>query len=159
MILSLLTALGGGLLRMMPELFAFLNRKQDNAHELALMQHQIELAKLQGDIAHEATVTQGEIDQALKMLDATTSALAGQMQKTGFWLVDGMNFLVRPLTTYLLLAMYAAHKLGGAMLLYGTNNSLAATFVTIYTPEDFALLTGILSFWFVGRSFDKQKGA
>jgi hypothetical protein len=156
MILSLLTALGGGVLRLMPEIFAFLNRKQDNAHELALMSHQIELARLQGDIAHEATVTQGEIDMALKSLDATASALQGQMQKTGFWFVDAMNFLVRPFTTYVLLAMYVAHKLGGAVILYGTNNSLAATFVSIYTPEDFALLSGILSFWFVGRCFDKK---
>lgn len=157
MILSLITALGGGLLRMLPELFAFLNRKQDNEHELALMTHQIELAKLQHEAQMETMTAQGEIDQALKMLDATTAALAGQMQKTGFWFVDALNFLVRPLTTYLLVLMYIAHKLGGAMLMYGTNGSLASTFATIYTPEDFSLLTGTLSFWYVGRSFDKQK--
>lgn len=157
MILSILAALGGGLMRLLPELIAFLNRQQDNAHEIVLLQHQIELAKTQGALTHEATVAQGEIDQALKQLDATSAALAGQMQRTGFAFVDALNFLVRPLTTYLLVLLYLAHKLAGASLLYAANGSLAVTFNTIYTPADFSLLTAILSFWFVGRVFDKQK--
>jgi hypothetical protein len=45
--------------------------------------------------------------------------------------------------------------LGGAVILYASGTSLSSVFVQIYSPDDFALLSGILAFWFVGRVFDK----
>ena len=158
MLLSILSALGGGLLRMLPELFSFMNKKTDNAHELALMDKQIEAERSKGADARATITTQGDIDQMLALLGAQKEALSGQMQKTGFLFVDALNFLVRPLTTYLLLALYIGHKVGGAVLMYQTGTPAAKVFVDIYTGDDFALLSGILGFWFVSRTLSKNNG-
>lgn len=155
MILSILSALGGGLLRLLPEILNFLHKREDNAHELAMLDKQFQLEQLRTDGKLREIEAQGNFDQVLALLEAQKTALQGQMQKTGIRLVDSLNFLVRPVVTYVLLTLYVLHKLGGAVILYATGTSLASVFVQIYSPDDFALLSGILAFWFVGRVFDK----
>jgi len=156
MILSILSALGGGLLRMLPELLGFLNKKADNAHELAMLDRQIAIEHAKGAEARATAQVQGDIDQVLALIQAQQAALVSQMQKTGIRIVDALNFLVRPLTTYILLTLYVLHKIGGALTLYAATDSVTQVFVQIYTQEDFALLSGILSFWFVSRVIDKK---
>jgi len=155
MLLSILSALGGGILRLLPELITLFNKKTDNAHELAMMDKQFQLEQIRAENKFREIETQGDIDVTLATLQAQGAALQSQMQKTGIRLVDTLNFLVRPIVTYILLTLYVLHKLGGAVILYATGASLSSVFVQIYTPDDFALLSGILAFWFVGRVFDK----
>lgn len=155
MLLSILSALGGGLLRLLPEILGFLHKKEDNAHELAMLDKQFQLEQLRTDGRLREIETQGNFDQVIALLEAQKTALQGQMQKTGIRIVDALNFLVRPVVTYVLLTLYVLHKLGGAVILYASGTSLSAVFVQIYSPDDFALLSGILAFWFVGRVFDK----
>lgn len=157
MIMTLLGLLGGALTRLLPELVGLWNRKTDNAHELAMLNAQIELEKTKGAQQRETIETQGDVDQVLALLAAQKEALAGQMQKTGFWIVDALNFLVRPLTTYYVLFLYGAAKV--AMLVVALHSGLNVwdAILKIYDAEDRAILSSILGFWFVGRTFDKKK--
>lgn len=157
MLLSILSALGGGILRLLPELLGWLNKKTDNAHELAMMDKQFQLEQMRSDAQRANIEAQGNIDMSLATLQAQGIALQAQMQKTGIRIVDTLNFLVRPVVTYILLTLYVLHKLGGAIILYSAGSTVANVFVQIYTADDFALLSGILAFWFVGRVFDKTK--
>lgn len=75
--------LGGGLLRLMPEIFGFLNKKTDNAHELAMLDRQFELEKTRASARQAVVEYQGGVEQTLAMLDAQKSALLGQMQPLG----------------------------------------------------------------------------
>ena len=148
--------LGGGLLRMLPELIGFLNKKTDNAHELAMLDRQFQLeATRSAARVHEIEV-QGDISQSISMLAAQTEALRGQMQKTGVWWVDAMNFLVRPLTTYLFLAMYCAVKIATLAVALRSMDPWSAI-LQVWNVDDGAILSGILAFWFVGRVFDKKQ--
>ena len=158
MILDILSLFGGGLLRLLPEIMAFLNKKTDNAHELALMDKQVELQQLKGsqEVAH--TELQGNIDQALAGMNLQMEALKGQMQKTSIWIVDVMNFMVRPLTTYYFLALYGSFKLGLIIVGYHSGVPFWEVMTQVYDDQDRQALWGILGFWFVGRSFDKQSG-
>ena len=156
MILTLLSMLGGGLMRLLPEVFAFLNKKTDNQHELAMLDRQAELEKTREASRRETVMVQGDIDTTLALLDAQRSALEGQMQRVGIWWVDALNFLVRPLATYYFLFVYGAAKT--AMFVLAVQHGISGweAILKVYDDEDRAILSGILAFWFIGRVFDKK---
>lgn len=157
MILTLLSMLGGGLMRLLPEILSFLNKKTDNAHELAMMDKQAELERTRSVMRREEIETQGQVDFNIAELNALGEALKGQMQPTGIGWVDALNFLVRPLTTYFFLAMYAAAKIAMFMVAMRSGLDGWSTILKIYDDEDRAILSGILAFWFLGRVFDKAR--
>lgn len=156
MILSLITMLGGGLMRLLPELLGFLNKKTDNAHELAMLDRQAALEQTRASARMDEIHTQIDGAAMLAMLDAQKTALAGQMQITGVWWADALNILVRPLTTYYMLALYGIAKFALFWVAYESAGLMWPALAQIYDAEDRALLTGILSFWFVGRVLDKK---
>lgn len=157
MFLTLLMSLGGGLMRLLPEVVAFFNRKQDNSHELAMLDKQAELEKTRSAMRQQEITTQGQVDMNVAELAALSEALKGQMQVTGNAFVDTLNFLVRPAVTYFLLLLYALSKV--AMFVLAVQHGVAGwdAIIKVYDEEDRAMLSGILSFWFVGRVFDKSK--
>lgn len=166
-LITILSALGGGLLRLLPELLALFNKKTDNGHELAMMDKQVELEKLKGanrtaeiGAQHVATMSeaqlQGDISTALKMMDVTSAALHDQMQKVGIWWVDALNTLVRPLTTYYFLGCYGIYK--SAMLFAAFQQAdMWSAILQSYDADDRAILAAILGFWFIGRQFERTK--
>lgn len=156
MIMTLLSLFGGGLMRALPEVIGLWNKKTDNAHELAMLDRQVELEKTRAAARMDEIVTQGGIDQTIALLDAQKAALTGQMQKVGIWWVDALNFLVRPLTTYYFLGLYGLVKLSTVIVALRANDPWVSI-IQCWSPDDAAILSGILAFWFVGRVFDKKQ--
>lgn len=156
MLMTILSMLGGGLMRMLPELLSFLNKKTDNAHELAMLDRQFQLEQTRASARLHEVQVQGDIDQTIKLLEAQGAAIKSQMQKTGIRWVDALNFLVRPLTTYFFLSMYGVVKAATLVVAMRTTDPWLAI-LQVWTVDDAAILSGILAFWFVGRVFDKQK--
>lgn len=157
MILTLISMFGGGLMRLLPELLAFMNRRQDNAHELAMLDRQAQLEQTRAANRLEELQVQGNFTDMLAMLDAQKSALAGQMQKTGVAWVDALNFLVRPITTYYFLGCYGIYKT--ALLIVAIKQLDAWTAILqCYDADDRNILASILAFWFVGRTIDRNNG-
>lgn len=157
MIISILSLLGGGLMRLLPELFGFLNKKTDNAHELAMMDKQFELEKMRGANQMAQVELQTTSEQIVHMLDAQASALKAQMQLTGMKIVDALNFLVRPLATYYVLFLYGLAKLAMFMIAMKSGLSGWDSIIKLYDEDDKAILSGILGFWFVSRVFEKDR--
>lgn len=156
MILTLLSMFGGGFMRLLPELIGLWNKKTDNDHELAMLAKQFDLEQTRTAAKQAEIAQQGDIDQTLALLASQKEALAGQMQITGIKWVDALNTLVRPLTTYYFLALYGMAKI--AMFgIASADKDVWHAIIQVYTPDDLAMLSGILAFWFVGRVFDKQK--
>lgn len=146
---------GGGLMRLLPEVLNFLNKKTDNAHELAMLDKQFQLEQFRATSRMEEVRFQGDVDQTLALLDAQKVALQSQMQKTGIRWVDALNFLVRPLTTYYFLGFYGLVKIAILVTAMQLTDTWGAI-LQIWTNDDAAILSGILAFWFVGRVFDKR---
>lgn len=153
MILSILSLLGGGLMRLLPEVISFFHKKEDNAHETVMMQYQVQLETLRAQQQATAPVPTVNQEQMLSILSAQRDAMAEQFQPTGFKLADALNVLVRPTFAYWSLALYSGIKLAQ---LCGAWPNLQAM-IALYTDTDFAMLQGICSFYFVGRVFDKAK--
>jgi hypothetical protein len=156
---SILSALGGGVLRLVPELIALWNKKVDHAHELAMLekQHELEMdldrQKAEGRVREMGLANDSAA--LLASLEANRAALGDQMKGIGLWWVDAANALVRPLATYYFLGCYGIYKT--AMLATAlTQTNPWAAIIQCYTADDMNILFGILGFWFVGRKFDKQ---
>ena len=156
--LTLLSLLGGGLMRLLPEVFALLKNRSDNAHELAMLDKQIALEQTRSAMKQQEIAAQGEADLSLAHMNALAEALKGQMQLTKIRWVDGLNFAVRPLTTYYLLLLYGIAKV--AMYHVALQHGLSGwdAILKVYDDEDRAIMSGILGFWFVNRSLARAKG-
>jgi hypothetical protein len=155
MILTLLSMLGGGLLRLLPEVFSILKQRGDNQHELALLDKQIALEQTRSAMRQDEIRTQGEADMNLAQMDALAEALKGQMQLTHMWLIDALNFAVRPMTTYYLLTLYGLAKIAMYQVAIAHGTSGWDAILKIYDEEDRAILSGVLAFWFVSRTIEK----
>lgn len=156
MLTTLLSMLGGGLLRALPEVIALWNKKIDNAHEYKMLDKQVELEKQRGANQQQAIEAQGAIDQVLALMEANKAAVTGQMQKVGIKFVDALNFLVRPLVTYYFVGMYGLVKTVMLYVAFHQPDRWNAV-IACWTVDDAAILSGILSFWFIGRVFDKKQ--
>lgn len=156
MLMTLLSMLSGGILRLAPEVFAFLNKGKDYAHELAMMDKQIEMAKSKAEDDRQTMQVQGDLQQTASLLDTYKEAIKGQMQVTGVKWADALNFAVRPLTTYLFLGLFSAVKIATIAIALESHDAWHAI-LSSWDADDRTLLSGILAFWFVGRVFDKQK--
>lgn len=156
MFASLLSLLGGGLMRLLPEVISLWNKKTDNQHELAMLDRQFELEKQRS--AEERALAEIRATSAREVgyLETQKAALETQMQRTGITIVDMLNFLVRPLVTYYLLVMYGIFKVGNFIVAVQNGSGKWDAVLLVYTAEDFNLLSGVLAFWFVGRVFDKS---
>lgn len=154
--LTILSLLGGGLMRLVPELFALFNKKTDNTHELAMMDKQLALQQSKGVDDRAGIEAQGTVDLNVEEMKALSAALTAQMQPTGIHFVDALNFLVRPLTTYYFLGIYGAAKFASYMVALQGAATWSAV-AALYTEDDLAILSGILAFWFVGRVFEKAR--
>jgi hypothetical protein len=158
MIMTLISMLGGGLMRLLPELFALFKQRSDNAHELAMLDKQIALEQTRSAMKQQEIATQGEADLNLANMNALAEALKGQMQLTNIRIIDALNFAVRPMTTYYLLTLYGLAKV--AMYQVALTHGIGGweAILKVYDDEDRAIMSGILGFWFLNRTIAKSKG-
>jgi len=132
--LAILTALGGLLGSFLPEVVKYFKDKADKAHELKIMEMQIEAQKAAG------TQRLSEINVNADV--AETAALYQFANPKEGW-TEGLNALIRPLVTILFVVGY----------LYSKWPHLT------WSETDQALLSGILGFWFGNRSIKAYLGS
>lgn len=145
----------GGVLRIAPEFLKFFDRKGERAHELAMLNAEMEFAKVKGDIAMkqtEAAISVAELDtmaEAIKEQSATSVA-AGKF-------VAALSALVRPLVTYFFVTVYAAVKYASFQIALAQNSDWKAVLLQHWGEQDAQIFIMILTFWFVGRVWERSK--
>jgi hypothetical protein len=153
MIETLLGSLLGGALRLAPEVFKLFDRANERKHELALLNAEMEFAKVRGEIAMrqtEAAMTVAEMDtmaQAFKEQSSTARA-AGRF-------VAAVSALVRPAVTYLFVGLYAAVKLAAFLIALEQGGEWKSVLLGLWGADDMAVLNLVLTFWFVGRVWER----
>jgi hypothetical protein len=151
---TLLGGVFGGVLRLAPEVFKIFDKKNERAHELKMIEAEMEFAKIRGEIAMrqvEATMTMAEMDtmaEAFKEQSRTAQA-AGKF-------VSAISALVRPTVTYAFLVLYAAVKIAAFMIALEQNGDWKDVLVTMWGSDDLAVFNMIISFWFVGRVYERS---
>lgn len=152
---TLLGGVFGGLLRLAPEIFKLFDRANERKHELAMLGAEMEFARIRGEIAMrqvDATMTMAEMNtmaEAFKEQSQTAQA-AGR-------LVAAISALVRPAVTYAFLTLYAAVKIAAFLIAIDQGGNWKEVLVTMWGTEDLATFNMIISFWFVGRVYERTR--
>lgn len=148
---SLLGGIFGGLLRLAPEAFKFFDRKGERLHELAMLNKEMEFAKVRGEIEMHKV----EANISMSELNAIGVAIQeqGETARSAGWFVAALSALVRPLVTYWIVALWSLHKLASLSMAYEVNADWRAVMMVSWTADDMTILAMILGFWFVSRSF------
>jgi len=148
--IALLGSLIGFISSLAPDLFKLLADRRDKAHELDVLEAQIEMQKL--------GVSQHLEEIRLQTDAAMYQAAHAPQQITGIHWVDALNASVRPVIAYAFFALYAAIKVMKFATLSG--NNLPWQIDMLWTDEDLAIFSGIISFYFGSRALKarQQKG-
>lgn len=155
MLETLLGGVFGGVLRLAPEIFKILDKKNERAHELRMVEAEMEFAKIRGEIAMrqtEAAMTMAEVDAIGKAFEeqSRTAQAAGKF-------VAAISALVRPTVTYAFLALYAAVKVAAFLIALDQNGNWKEVLLTMWGDDDLAVFNMVISFWFVGRVYERNK--
>jgi len=155
MLETLLGGLFGGVLRIVPELLKWLDRTSERAHELALLKLEMEFTKVQGQI----TMRVAEAAMLMHESDAIGRAFQEQSRTAvaaGPW-VAAISALVRPLVTYAFVSVYFLVKLATYLLALEQQGDWREVIVNLWTQDDTTILFMIISFWFVGRVWERMQ--
>jgi len=150
---ALFTFLGGSVFRMLwGEISSFINKKQDNSHELEMMRLQSDL----DDAAHKRTLEQLNLQAALGVktievqkdadvakaeAEAFSAAMSSAFKPTGVVFVDVWNGIIRPSAATIVLVLWAAKLAGQGFVMDGWDKEISGV---------------VLGFFFADRTLGKR---
>tara|TARA_R110000822_G_scaffold188984_1_gene328014 strand:+ start:59 stop:532 length:474 start_codon:yes stop_codon:yes gene_type:complete len=157
MIVEALSTLGGGLLggvmRFAPEVLKFFSSKRDQAHELAMLDREMQFATLRG----EQEMRRADAAMSIAELAAMGEALKeqGETARSAGWFVAALSALVRPIVTYWFVILFSTVKIVGMSMAIDAGSDWKEVVLQSWTVEDMSMFSMIISFWFVSRSISK----
>lgn len=167
--LSVFASVFGFLSSGLPKVLEFFQDRADKAHELNLakMQTERELALMAQGYAAQAKIEEIRTEQVALQTDAERQGAAldhdkAIMARADSWVVN-LNGIVRPLVTFIFVLELVLINMGLTYFLIvkqglGTmsvEDFIAASEV-IFSTDEMALLSGIISFWFGSRQWGKK---
>jgi hypothetical protein len=150
---SIIGTLLGGVLRLIPEWMGMKDKNAERRHELNLLKAEGELARQNANFA----LKQEDVKVDGKYLDALVAASQAQATKTGIAWVDALSASVRPILTYWWVVLYSLVKLAFLSVALTSNIPWDQALISIWSEQDWAIVSAIIGFWFVSRSVDKKK--
>mgnify|MGYP007004374033 CR=1 FL=1 len=173
--LSLISTLGGLLISGLPKLLEHFQNKADQRHELALasLQNERELALAAQGFAAQARVEEIRTEQVAMQTQAQMAeAEAGMVQgaqehdkavlaKASTWVANYVG-TVRPTVTYIFVFELVAINAFLCYYLWSnpgliTNMDDVLRYADIiFSPDEMAMLGGIIGFWFGSRNWSKK---
>tara|TARA_R110002012_G_scaffold266819_1_gene450441 strand:- start:804 stop:1223 length:420 start_codon:yes stop_codon:yes gene_type:complete len=131
----------------LPKILGFFEEKRDQAHELAMMDKQLEQQLQLGEQKLQMMDTQADIEET-KSLHAEHASIT---QKSSQWCVN-LSSSVRPVITYALFASYTSLTI---MLAFGYIDG--DLFALLWAADGMApIFAACVSFWFGSRTFNKK---
>ena len=157
-ILTLLSAIFGGALRLAPEILKFLGQNAQNAHELAMQDKQLQFLQVQGQLKTAEISAQGQINLEQAQMAAIQALNQSQASEAmaGGWLISAINALVRPMVTFYIFGLWGAYTIASMLYAYQLSGNAIQSVMNTWTPDDAQMLGMIASFYFVGRVWDKN---
>jgi len=166
--LSLISSTIGFLASGLPQVLNFFQDKADKAQELKLaqMQTERELALAERGFLAQQRVEEIRTDQIALQTDADRQNAAldhdkAIMARASGWVVN-LNGIVRPAVTFIFVLELVMINMGltyfllkGGLGDMSVEQFIAATDV-IFSEDEMALLSGIVSFWFGSRQWGKK---
>ncbi len=145
----------GGILRLAPEVLKFIDSKDERKHELKLGEQNLRLTELQQKGQLAIADRQVEGSQFTAAMAALQASIESQAKPTGIRWIDGLAASVRPIITYWIFFLYAAVKTALLSMAIDAHASLDQALAASWTAADDAMLSAVLTFWFVGRVWER----
>ena len=158
MILTLLSAIFGGALRLAPEILKFLGQNAQNAHELAMQDKQLQFLQVQGQLKTAEISAQGAINLQQAQIAAIQALNQSQASEAmaGGWFIAAINALVRPMVTFYIFGLWGAYTVASMLYAYQLSGNALQAVMGTWTADDAQMLSMIAAFYFVGRTWDKD---
>ena len=163
--LAILSAILGFAGPFLPEVLKLFRQKQDNAHELAVLELQMKMAdkahgyrmeeiNAQADIAEMQTLRQPQQSFGVQLLDAAQHwpKMAILPVFYMFALLDWLNGIVRPGVTSAMVGFYLLFKHSQYEIAKQRLGDYAQAVQAIWTTDDFAVLMLCLGYYFGHRT-------
>src|SRR6266705_128158 len=84
----------------------YLTARQDAAHELSVMQLQIEQSKVTAGQQLQAIGLQSDADLLRAQSEAASTIISASLKPSGFTWIDAVNAAIRPITIAMLLMIF-----------------------------------------------------
>ena len=173
--LSLISTLGGLLISGLPKLLEYFQNKADQAHELRLAQVQTEreLQLAAAGFAAQARIEEIRTEQVAMQTEAQMAEAEAQMvrgaqdhdkaviAKASRWVANYIG-TVRPTVTYIFVfelvcinAFLCFYLWSNPGLINSMDDVLRYADI-IFSPDEMAMLGGIIGFWFGSRNCSKK---
>mgnify|MGYP003631184175 FL=1 len=144
--LSLIGSVLGFGTSFLPKILGFFEEKRDQAHELSMMDKQLEQQLQIG----QQKLQMVNVDADIRETETLHKEHASITSKSSQWCVN-LSSSVRPLITYALFVEFAALTLSVNM---GWINMIQ--YQMIWNSEFQAIFAAVVSFWFGSRSFNRK---
>lgn len=141
--LTLFASIVGFMGSVVPEIFKLLRDKSDKAHELKILDKQIENSK--NSLLDIREIEAGSLERRIIY----------KTYKTKIKWVDALNGTVRPMLAYGFFVFYVFMKLRCCNI--ASYVSLLAQIENIWGENDYAIFAGVISFYFGQRTFSKLR--
>lgn len=151
MIETLLGSLFGGIFRIVPEVLKMLDAKNERAHELAMLEKEMEFAKVRGEIAMREQETSMINNELVAMAEAIKDQ--SESAKSGGKFVAAFSALIRPGITTWFVVLYSMVKIAAMVVAFQAGADWKDVLINSWTKDDMAILMMIVTFWFTGRAF------
>ena len=148
----------GGVSRLGQHWLDLKDKQKEREHEAIMYTKQIELQDKRQvhDVAlRTMDAASAEVAAEWAGLTAAVQAQAAEAQAAGGW-VAKLSASVRPFVTYWLMALYTASKIFAVAAALQANEPFLVAVSGVYGSADAALLSSILSFWFMDRSLRRR---
>lgn len=158
MIETILSGVFGGVLRLAPELFKFLDAKNERKHELDMQEKALEFQKLKGDQVVDEISVKGKADFDMGALNALTEAIKGQETPSGVKWIDGLSKLIRPLITLQwVILLYPGILIATFYVYVAHSMPVLDALGKVFGPDEKAIVSFIIDFWFIGRVLERNR--
>ena len=151
--IELLGMLFGGVFRLLPEVLKWMDRKDERKHELSMLDKNLEADRMRAQMEIQRINAEAEVILGQKEIEAIIAATKAQGAKSGVRWVDGLNALMRPISTFWwVIILYSAAMTVQVYGLLQHDFSVATALLTVFGQPEKAISASIISFWFVDRS-------
>jgi tetrahydromethanopterin S-methyltransferase subunit E len=144
--ITLFASIAGFFSSLFPEILRLIKDKNDQQHQLAMMELQITMAK-----SKNAALVQ-QLEQKASTLER--ASLYGTYKTEITW-IDALNGSVRPILAYSFFIMYLSIKIMQYVSLKDHSHTPLEHLALLWSLEDQAIFASIISFYFGQRTLSK----
>ena len=133
----------------LPSVMDFFNKRQENKQELDIMSMQMDMMDKTAMHRLEAINVEADIREI--------ESLHEHDKLTGVGFIDGLRGSVRPVITYIFMALFVFVEVSAYILLLDAGTNTLDAVLIVWDDRIMTMWAAILSFWFGSRQFQKLR--